>query len=142
MILIGDDGIQTITQLGSLYLARRLHSDLELIAEGGSYEPGGDKPEQSEEAEQLIKSLLLETQRSLDYYEHQLKQGPVSAFVLVPSEVSLAGLRRYLAANLLVDVNLLDLNGILRSSHHLSQPLQARCITAIGGALRPKDEPE
>ena len=85
---------------------------------------------------------MLDTQRSLDYYEHQLEQGPVSAFVLVPGEIPLAGFRRYLAANLLVDVNVLDLNGILRSSNHLPQPLQARCMTAIGGALRPKDQPE
>ncbi len=142
MFLSGEAGVLTITQRGKLYLARRLHSDLELIAESDSYEFGDDKPEQSEESEQLIKSLLLETQRSLDYYEHQSEQGAVSAFVLVPGEVSLAGLRRYLSENLLVEVSMLDLNEVLRSSHHLSQPLQARCLTAIGGALRPEDEAE
>ncbi len=138
MFLSGESGVLTITQRGKLHLARRLHSDLELIAEVGTFEPVDDKPEQSEEAEQLIKSLLLETQRSLDYYEHQMEQGPVSAFVLVPSEVSLSGLRQYLAANLLVEVSMLDINAVLNSSDHLSQPLQARCVAAIGGALRPE----
>ena len=142
MFLSGESGVLTITKGGDLYMARRVHSDLELIAEIGSSEPLDDKPEQSEEAEQLLKSLLLETQRSLDYYEHQLQQGPVAAFVLVPGQEPLSGLRRYLSANLLVEVSMLDINTVLRSSDHLPQPLQARCVTAIGGALRPKDEPE
>ncbi len=142
MFLSGESGVLTITQRGKLHLARRLHSDNELIAEIGASEPLDDKPEQSEEAEQLLKSLLLETQRSLDYYEHQMEQGPVSAFVLVPGEVSLSGLRQYLAANLLVEVSMLDINAVLKSSDHLSQHLQARCVVAIGGALRPQAEPE
>lgn len=140
MLLSGESGVLTITQSGKLYMARRLHSDLELIAEIGASEPLDDKPQQSEEAEQLLKSLLLETQRSLDYYEHQLEQGPVAAFVLVPGQEPLSGLRRYLSANLLVEVSMLDINAVLRSSDELPQPLQARCVTAIGGALRPRDE--
>ncbi len=142
MYLSGESGVLTITKSGKLYMARRLHSDLELIAEIGASEPLDDKPQQSEEAEQLLKSLLLESQRSLDYYEHQLEQGPVSAFVLVPGQEPLSGLRRYLSANLLVEVSMLDINAVLRSSDQLPEALQARCVTAIGGALRPQDEPE
>ncbi len=140
MYMSSEAGVLTITQRGSLFLARRLHSDLELLAESTEYEPGAAKPDQSEEAQHLTKSLLLETQRSLDYYEHQLEQGPVSALILVPLEIPLAGLRRYLATNLTVDVSVLDLNGVLRADHHLPQLLQARCMTAIGAALRTQCE--
>ena len=85
---------------------------------------------------QILKSLLLETQRSIDYYEHQLEQGPVSALVLVPLEIPVSGLRRYLASHLSVDVSVLELNGVLKSNQSLTPALQARCLTAIGAALR------
>ena len=140
MYLGNEAGVLTITRRGSLYLARRLHADPDLLAEGESYEPGAIKPEQSEEAEQMTKSLLLETQRSLDYYEHQLELGQVTTLILVPLETPLAGLRRFLAANRSVDVSVLDLSGILRASEDLSQPFQTRCLMAIGGALREESE--
>lgn len=136
MFLSAGAGVLTITHRGSLYLARRLHSELELLAESVAYESGEAKPDLSEEAEQILKSLLLETQRSIDYYEHQLEQGPVSALVLVPLEIPVSGLRRYLATHLSVDVSVLELNGVLKSNQSLTPALQARCLTAIGAALR------
>ena len=134
--LSAGSGVLTITQGGSLYLARRVHSELEVLTESGSHESIFEKPELSEEAEHLVKSLLLETQRSLDYYEHQLEQGAVSALVLVPTEVPLSGVRSYLAQNLSVDVSVLELNGVLKSKESLPLGLQARCLTTIGAALR------
>lgn len=141
LIYLSDNsGVLTITQGDSLYLARRLHSELDVLTEGGSHESVFEKPELSDEAEQLVKSLLLETQRSLDYYEHQLEQGAVSALVLFPTEVPLSGLRSYLAQNLSVEVSVLELNGILKSKESLPHWLQARCLTTIGAALRVSSE--
>lgn len=142
MSLAAGEGMLTITRQGSLYLARRLHSEPELIAEEADGDPAVSKPAFSAEAEQMLEGLLLQLQRSFDYYEHQLEQGPVTALFLAPLEISLSAVRDYLEGQLSVPVDILDLNKLLDCEQDLSPGLQADCLTAIGGALREEGGPD
>jgi MSHA biogenesis protein MshI len=143
MALSAHMGIVIVTRAGLLYLARTIDSDLEEIEQlpafelsSSTYELGEPKPELSEEAEQILDGVLLEAQRSLDYYEHGLGQDPVSTFVLAPLHFASSALEGHLARNLSIDVKLLDLNVLFDREGLLATPLQARCLPAVGGALR------
>jgi MSHA biogenesis protein MshI len=80
--------------------------------------------------------LLLEAQRSLDYYEHQLGQQAVATLFVAPTESPLPQLRAHLNENLLVSVTGLDLDQLFECKQALPRRTQARCLPAIGAALR------
>ncbi|HKK06901.1 MAG TPA: pilus assembly protein PilM [Gammaproteobacteria bacterium] len=140
-------GLITLTHQGTLYLARAIDTGLdELVPEGdlaataalagddGGATLGfeGAAPGQQREMD----SVVLEVQRSLDYYESHFSQPPIKSLVIAPVEREVEGLVSYLAANLGVQVRMLDLNDVLESPEPLDFALQARCISAIGAALR------
>lgn len=85
-------------------------------------------------------TIVLEVQRSLDYYESHFSQPPISALVICPLEREVPGIVEYLAANLGVPVRLLDLNSVLDSEQVLDATTQARCLPAIGAALRHEEK--
>jgi MSHA biogenesis protein MshI len=129
-------GLLTVTRSGSLYLARNLEADLEQLEHAPSYEPGDAKPDTDPEMEQLFNGLLLETHRSLDYYEHQLGQDPVSSLMICPSERPTTTLGKYLRTNLSIDVRELDISTIIECREDLAEGLQVRCLPAIAASLR------
>jgi MSHA biogenesis protein MshI len=129
-------GLLTVTRSGSLYLARNLEADLEQLEHAPSYEPGDAKPDTDPEMEQLFNGLLLETHRSLDYYEHQLGQDPVSSLMICPSERPTTSLGKYLRTNLSIDVRELDISTIIECREDLAEGLQVRCLPAIAASLR------
>jgi MSHA biogenesis protein MshI len=79
---------------------------------------------------------VLEIQRSLDYYEHELRQRPVRSLLVAPLEHGASTLEEWLARNLSLPVEWLDLNRLLTVSSPLAPGLQRRCLAAVGGALR------
>lgn len=114
--LCGGHGLVVITHQSSLYLARTIE-----------YEAG------AADGERALETLTLEIQRSLDYYESHFGQPPVKAVVVAQDEGSLEeGLR----ANLPVAVRPLDLAQALECADAPSPELAARCLPAIGAALR------
>ena len=129
-------GLLTVTREGSLYLARNVEADLEQLEYAPRADPADRKPDRSEEIEILMNGLLLESHRSLDYYEHQLGQDPVSSLVIAPMERPIPALAKYLRTNLSIEVRELDLSQVLECKQALSETLQVRCLPAIAGALR------
>ncbi len=136
MYLGPDVSLLTITRAGSLYLARNIDADLEVLSTNPAFDPDDQKPDDFEEAGMMRDGLLLEAQRSLDYYEHQLGQQPVSTFFLAPTETPVSELRNHLGENLLVTVTSLDLHQLFDCKQPLPQKIQARVLPAIGAALR------
>lgn len=136
MHLGGRDGLITMTQGGRLYLARKLETGLDQLA---GFETGrldtGEGLALARDAE-LFDGLLLEVQRSLDYYESQLGQPPVPTLVVAPLEREVPELVPYLAKNLTVDVRALDLSDLIECSQPLPGDIQARCLSVVGAALR------
>ena len=128
------NGLILVTRQSSLYLSRRLDIGMERImtsgtgaAEGAELDPGVQK---------MLDSIVIEVQRSLDYYESHFSQPPVSSVVLTPLEQPLPGAINYLSSQLGLPVRQLDLNAMIDCETHLDDAMQARCLATIGAALR------
>ena len=109
-----------------LYLARKLDIGSDALADAAA---GG-------QGSAALDNLLLEIQRSLDYYDSHFSQPPISALLLAPSESPLPHLQPYLAQNLSVAVRKLELAKLLQSPDTSDETIQARCLNALGAALR------
>ena len=81
-----------------------------------------------------IDKLILELQRSLDYFESQMGKGGVRDLFLTPLVDVSADFIPHLNENLAPNVQLLPLNHVFDSD--LDNNMQAGCVNALGGALR------
>ncbi|MCD6526328.1 MAG: hypothetical protein J7K75_04995 [Desulfuromonas sp.] len=129
-----DSGLITISRGGELCMARRINLGvMELIA---AADPTAiDGVEISEAQQNILDSVVLEIQRSLDYYESSVSRQPVSAVVIAPLTDDVPGLQSYLDTYLTPEVRSLDVASWL-SDCALSTAEQSRCLSAIGAALR------
>lgn len=121
-----DGGLLTVTFGGELYLARRMDITLAQLLGG---DPG--------QLQQLHDRITLELQRSLDHFERQFHFVAVAKLVLAPTG-SLA-LQQYLAQNLYLPVEALNLDSVLdlEKVPELQDPAQqARYFMTLGAALR------
>ena len=128
-------GVLTLSCSGWLWFSRQLEIDpeaLEAAAEDGL----SDKLEKGGEGERSLDALLLDFQRSFDYYEHQLGQIAPVELVLTPTRVESANLRRWLAKSLPVPMRELELGALLDSRVELDRELSGSIVAALGGALR------
>ncbi len=119
-------GLVIFTRQHTLYLARKLDIGSDALADAAA---GG-------QGSAALDNLLLEIQRSLDYYDSHFSQPPISALLLAPSESPLPHLQPYLAQNLSVAVRKLELAKLLQSPDTSDEAIQARCLNALGAALR------
>jgi MSHA biogenesis protein MshI len=123
----------------SLYLARHFDCPLEILAEADAKpEPEAKKPRGRGwlDPEQLLETVFLETQRSLDYYERQLGQGTPEVLYVGPLPAGGDSLTAHLGRNLPIPVRPIELEGLMTSAVPLGIELTSRCLTTIGAALR------
>jgi MSHA biogenesis protein MshI len=121
-----DGGLLTVTFGGELYLARRIDVTLAQLL-------GGDASQQQQHHDRIT----LELQRSLDHFERQFHYVAVSKLVLAPT--GSAALHEYLARNLYLPVEVLDLGTLLDLGKvpELNETTQqARYFMTLGAALR------
>jgi MSHA biogenesis protein MshI len=121
-----DGGLLTVTFGGELYLARRVDVTLAQLLGGAP-----DKLQQHHER------ITLELQRSLDHFERQFHHVAVSKLVLAPT--GSAALQQYLAQNLYLPVEALDLESVLdldKVPELKDAAQQARYFLTLGAALR------
>jgi len=119
--LTRERGLLIITRQSTLYFARTLGMGYAALSDGDHAQ---------------YDQLVLEVQRSLDYYDRYFVQPPVAGLVLAPCEVPLDGLEDYLHESLGLAVRSLDLREIIACDHDMGTATQARCLPAIGAALR------
>jgi MSHA biogenesis protein MshI len=124
-------GLLTITFSGELYLARRLDVTLPQLMQADDTH-----------ANALHDRITLELQRSLDHFDRQYRHITLSKLVLSPLGDVGAGLKDYLATNLHLPIELLDLLSLLDIS---KAPVlkrladQQRYFLTIGAALREEE---
>ncbi len=140
-------GTLTLTRQSSLYLARRFDIGVEQLSReaqaavrDSAPEKGGMGLEPRDELppalQRMFDSIVLEVQRSLDYYESHFSLPPMSGLVIAPTEKPIPHLVGYVAGNLGIPVRMMDLNALLDVDQPLSDELQAQCLPAVGAALR------
>lgn len=127
LAFVADSGWLVITYGGELYLSRRIDVSAAALADA---EP--------ERRQMLLERVALELQRTLDTFDRQY--GFISVVrLLVTAERPVEGLQPFLAENLFVPVQMLDLAEVLDSPAvpELADPVrQAQCLLAVGAALR------
>jgi MSHA biogenesis protein MshI len=139
-------GLMTLTQDSSLYLARNIEvgynslatiTTSSILGENAEEENGlaleeGMSPDQ----QRSLDAIVLEVQRSLDYYESHFAKPAINSLVIAPIPYEIPGMIKYLAAALGLQVRLLDLNAVLDMQVSMSVEQQAHCFFAIGAALK------
>lgn len=125
-----DSGVITLTRQGSLYLSRNLDVGCKQM-----FLQSNDK-ELHPETQQAFDKIVLEVQRSLDYYESHFSQPPITSLVIAPMEQEVAGILPHLSANLGIAASMLDINSVLDADEPISNELQSKCLLSIGAALR------
>jgi len=116
-------GLLTISKQGELYLSRNLDIGLDAMLAGG-------------DAAAYFDRIVLEIQRSLDYYDSHFRQPPLAALVLVPSPRPIPDLENYLRTNLNISVSTMELAQIMDFRRDFDTAARSRCILTIGAALR------
>lgn len=150
-----DQGLITLTQDSSLYLARNIdvgyvslgaNTNSPMLGSNTSTSILGDTPaegdslafeqEMSPDQQRSLDAIVLEVQRSLDYYESHFAKPAINNLVIAPLPHEVPGLINYLAGALGLQVRLLDLNAVLDTPQPISEEQQANGFFAIGAALR------
>lgn len=122
MLYLGDDnGLVTLTHQGSLYLSRRLETGSRQLAERGT--EAGDQ-------------IMLEIQRSLDYYDSHFSQPPIGSVRVLPGFDGHEELVSQLSDGLDVEAGGYDPEAVLRCDTPLPAEHLSSLLLAIGGALR------
>jgi MSHA biogenesis protein MshI len=139
LLLIRDQAsIITLTRQATLYLTRGIEVGSEQLLRAAT--PPGTAPEAiMDEGQRVIDALVLEVQRSLDYYESHSGQPPVTGLLLAPLETPIPGLADYLSERLALPVDRLELGHVLEGAQALDPATAHQCLAAMGGALRAAD---
>jgi len=115
-----EQGLITLTRDATLYLARSLDIGYR----------------QLKETPELVDRLALELQRSMDYYDRHFQQAPISAITLCPTPERLPFMADQLTQLTGIDVHELSIDELVESKSPVDDELFARCLLAIGTALR------
>ena len=83
-----------------------------------------------------LDGIVIEVQRSMDFYGSHFLQPQVSSLVMTPIGKEIPGITEYLSDQLQIPVRMLDVNALIDVSETIPAPVQSRCLLAIGTALR------
>lgn len=113
-----------LSRQGQLYLTRRINT------------PVAAEALHSEDWHGLRDRLALEIQRSLDYYESQMGQSPISRILLAPRQSDSDAMAASLSEALAAPMDVFDYAALIPSADNISAELKGACMMAIGAALR------
>ena len=133
--LTRERGLIVVARQSTLYFARTLDLGYEYLSRSVGDCDGLNAEGNIADSTEFDR-LVLEIQRSLDYYDRYFSQPPVAGLVLAPTEVPVPGLSEYLKDALGLPVRHLDINEIVDCDTPLSESQQAHCLPAIGAVLR------
>lgn len=131
LYLTRERGLVVVTRQSTLYFARNLEMGYEQLRQGMD-----DGSGLSLESNAMFDRVVLEVQRSLDYYDRYFVQPPVTGLVIAPTEQPIPGLDDYLNQALGLPVRTLDLAEIMDCDTPMEPHQQAHCLAAVGAALR------
>lgn len=124
------EGLITITRQKTLYLSRRIRFGYNALPTTAIHS------DDSEAIETWLDNIIIEVQRSLDYYESHFSQPQISGLVVTLGSQAIPGMTEYLTTQLGIPVRILDVNELIDVSEVIDSKLQSQCLLAIGAALR------
>jgi MSHA biogenesis protein MshI len=136
-------GLLSLSRDSNLFLARDLDVGYENFSNGientNSLKAEGDLQleDQFSVAQQNLEQIVLEVQRSMDYYERYFAQPPIQSLVLAPMPISIPGLADEIAQQLGMNVREMDITEIVDiQQQEIDRNMQSKCLSAVGAALR------
>ena len=136
VFLANGSGVVTLCRGSQLYLSRNIEVGTNSLHQACAV-ASEDAGLQASAADAAVERLVLEIQRSFDYYESSLGQPPVSGVVMVSLGEDSIAANQLIGRQLGTQVRTLDLNAVLDCDELVPDAIQARCLRAVGGALRP-----
>jgi MSHA biogenesis protein MshI len=115
-----EQGLITLTRDATLYLARSMDIGYQHL----------------QASPDLVDRLALELQRSMDYYDRHFQQAPITHVTICPLPQSVPHFAERLAQQTGITVHELHLNDVVEVSTPVDDAQFARCLLAIGAALR------
>lgn len=113
-----------LSRNGELYLTRKISTQLDAdVMSSQDWESQRDR-------------LVLEVQRSLDYYESQMGQNPISQLVMAPRAGDSHEMAASLSEVMSIPVNVLNFSEQLEVAQGIDKEVKRSCMIAIGAALR------
>jgi len=88
------------------------------------------------EFQNYVNNIVLEVERSLEYYDRHSSNPPISTLYVPPMDGEVPGLIKALSDNLSISIHVLDINSILNCAKNVGEHLQVRSLLTIGAALR------
>lgn len=131
LIYIGPDrGLITITRQSTLYLSRRIDKGFNALPDTAMHSSDPDL------IRDWLDGIIVEVQRSLDFYESHFSKPQVSSIVIIPLPPAIEGVAEYIRSQLEIPTRVLDVNSLIDVQQPVPADVQTRCILAIGAALR------
>jgi len=131
-----ESGLIMLTHQSTLYLARRFSFGLRTLESASVSYPGAEGQGWPPGVRDMLDAVVVEVQRSLDYYDSHFSQSPIRHLVLAPLPVKVPGMTEYLSKQLGLSARVMDINQLIDTRKPLEPDMQARCTTLIGEALR------
>jgi len=119
-----DQCLITIIRQSILYLTRNLDIGYRHLQDGYP------------DLQSFQQRLVLEIQRSMDYYERNFRQVPVRNIIVFPAPAAIHGLTVALQESLGVPARTITINEVLECNPEPDAETASRCLLAIGAALR------
>lgn len=114
-------GLIAVCRNGVLYLARSIELGYQTLADGH---------------DELLNTLALEVQRTLDYDDRYFQQAPVSQLLLMPTPVELPEFLPAIQGHLGLNTRAFPLRELLAVPDSVDDAILGHCALAIGAALR------
>ena len=130
-----DSGLITIVRNGELCMARRINLGVQELVAAADPANEIDGVEISQAQQNILDAVILEIQRSLDYYESSVSRQPVSSVYIAPLSDPVPGLQSYLDSYLAPEIKPLQMSDLLADCT-MSDTELCHCLSAIGAALR------
>lgn len=127
MLVQRGEGVLNLVKDQALYLTRNVKADPEQLRDGELL------------SNATFNHLVLEIQRSLDYYESGLGQPPATRLLLVPVGEGSAAISDALDVSFGLRASLLDLGVVLAGAESVEAQQQALCSLAMAAAMRQAD---
>lgn len=140
LTLAATHGLITITRQGELFLSRRLEVGVNALRTGGGSAPYAGQAALETDSFAQFDQIVLEVQRSLDYFDSHFRQSHIDQLVLSPSAGSIPGLVEYLNQNLNIKASVLNFADVLQCEPAHADMLAERGLTALGAALRQEEK--
>jgi len=121
-----EGGLLTVTCDTELYLSRHIEAPLSQLLQ-----------EDTEQRQRYLDRIVMELQRSFDYFGRQFHDIELTKLMMAPLPLAI-GLEGYLARNLQMEVEMVDLHQLFDFSKIslLQQDQLSRCFLTLGAALR------